>query len=148
MTEHDALLDRLRRAALAADPPPPELEGSARAAFGLSRLDHEMAQLLHDSAAELTGVRGGDTPQRLMSFAAGDVSADVQITEVSGVYDITGLVTGAVSTAHLQTPTDRHDLGLDAHGRFRVTDVHGPAMRLEWVTEAGYTVVTPWVTVT
>ena len=44
MTEHDALLNWLRRAALAADPPPPELEGSARAAFGLSRLDHEMAQ--------------------------------------------------------------------------------------------------------
>ena len=38
-------------------PPPPELEGSARAAFGLSRLDHELATLLHDSAAESSPVR-------------------------------------------------------------------------------------------
>ena len=80
MTEHDALLDRLRRAAQAADPPPPDLEGSARAAFGLSRLDEELATLLHDSEQEAVAVRGDGDEPHLLSFGSDDVGTDLEIT--------------------------------------------------------------------
>ena len=80
MTDHDGLLDRLRRAAAAADPPPPELEGSARAAFGLSRLDAELATLLHDSEQESVAVRGGGDEPHLLSFGSDDVGADLEIS--------------------------------------------------------------------
>jgi hypothetical protein len=147
MTDDDTVLARLRQVAAQADPPPPELEASARAAFGLYRFDQELAELLHDSADELTGVRGQGT-QRLVSFAAGDVGAEVQIAGSADGVEITGMVTGDVTALSMQTPTARLELGLDAHGRFRADAVHGPAIRLELLTGTGYTVVTPWVTVT
>jgi hypothetical protein len=149
MSEHDALIDRLRRAALAADPPPPELEASARAAFGMGRLDDELAELLHDTAAvETAGVRDGsaDAP-RLVSFGTNEVGADVELVVAGDGYRVTGVVSGPVVTAALQTPTTVHDLTLDEHGRFRHDGLAGAAMRLELRTESGYTVVTPWVRV-
>ncbi len=148
MTDDDAVIARLREVARTADPEPPELPGSARAAFGLYRFDQELAELLHDSADELTGVRGGPGTERLVSFAAGDIGAEVQITRAADGYQVTGMVTGDVTAIALQTPTSRVELALDAEGRFRGDSVDGPAVRLEVVTGTGYTVMTPWVTVT
>jgi hypothetical protein len=148
MTDDDAVIARLREAARTADPEPPELAGSARAAFGLYRFDQELAELLHDSADELTGVRGGPGTERLVSFAAGDIGAEVQITRSGDGYEVTGMVTGDVTAIALQTPTTRRELALDPSGRFHGDSVDGPAVRLEVVTGTGYTVMTPWVTVT
>jgi len=107
MTDDDAVIARLREVARTADPEPPELAGSARAAFGLYRFDQELAELLHDSADELTGVRGGPGTERLVSFAAGDIGAEVQITRAADGYQVTGMVTGdAMST--LATSVSRH----------------------------------------
>ena len=105
MTDHDALLDRLRRAALAADPPPPELEGSARAAFGLSRLDEELATLLHDSEQESVAVRGDGDEPHLLSFGSDDVGTDLEITATTDGHDVTGTVHGPVRKV------DRADAG-------------------------------------
>ena len=146
MTEDDTVIARLREVARTADPQPPELAGTARAAFGLYRFDQELAELLHDSADELTGVRGSGAP-RLVSFAAGDVGAEVQITSSGGGFEVTGMVTGDVTAVSLQSPSQRLELDLESHGRFRAGGVHGPAFRLELRTGTGYTVVTPWVTV-
>jgi hypothetical protein len=146
MTDQDALLERLRRAALVADPPPPGLEGSARAAFGLSRLDEELATLLHDSEQETVAVRGaeGDEP-RLLSFGSDDVGADLQITPSDDGYEVTGTVHGPVRRVVLQTPDDARDVELDEHRRFRAPGVTGAAARVRMETESGVTVVTPWV---
>ena len=148
MTDLDALLDRLRQVARDADPVPADLEASARAALGLGRLDDELAELLHDSAAEATGVRdgGGDAP-RMLSFGNDIVGADVEIAAAGEAHDVTGVVSGPVTTVALQTPTALHHLALDAHGQFRVAGVTGAAMRLELRTDSGFTVVTPWVLV-
>jgi len=149
MTDDDGVIGRLRQLAAQADPPPPELAASARAAFGLYRFDQELAELLHDSADELTGVRGAQDTERLLSFgAAGDVGAEVQVTGTADGAEVTGIVTGDVTALALQTPTSRLELALDAHGRFRAEGVPGPAIRLELVTRTGYTVVTPWLTTT
>jgi hypothetical protein len=145
MTDHDALLDRLRRAALAADPPPPGLEGSARAAFGLSRLDEEIAVLLHDSEQETVAVRShGDEPH-LLSFGSEDVATDLEIATGEDGHDVSGTVHGPVMRARLQTPDEVWDLRFDESGRFRRAGVTGAAVRVRMETEAGVTVVTPWV---
>ena len=145
MTEHDALLDRLRRAALAADPPPSELEGSARAAFGLSRLDEELATLLHDSEQESVAVRGDGDEPHLLSFGSDDVGTDLEITATADGHEVTGTVHGPVRKVTVQTPDDARDVTHDQHGRFRTDGVTGAAVRVRMETETGVTVVTPWV---
>jgi hypothetical protein len=145
MTDHDALLERLRRAALAADPPPAGLEGSARAAYGLSRLDEELATLLHDSEQETVAVRGAGDEARLLSYGSDDVGADLEITQTDDGHEVTGTVHGPVRRVVLQTPEDAVDVALDEHGRFRAEGVTGVAARVRLETESGVTVVTPWV---
>ena len=141
----DELIAQLRQIALDVDAPPTGLVDAARAAFGMSRLDEELAELLHDSASESAGVRSaGDSP-RLVSFGTDQVGADVEITAVDDTCTVTGLASGPVIRASLQTPQQRLELELDQHGRFRVEGVTGAAFRLELTTESGYTVVTPWV---
>jgi hypothetical protein len=147
MTDDDAVIARLREVARTADPEPPELAGSARAAFGLYRFDEELAQLLHDSAEETVAVRGAvDDEARLLSFGSDDVAADLEIASAGGgSCTVTGTVHGPVSRAVLQTPEDTEVLVLDQHGRFRVDGVTGAAVRVRMETESGVTVVTPWV---
>ena len=142
---HDAMIDRLRQAAMVADPPPAGLAASARAAFGLGRLDEELAELLHDTALEPAGARDSGDSARMVSFGTDEVGADLEIFENARGCDVVGLVSGPVTRAILQTPRGRVDVELDDHGRFRVEGVVGAALRLELTTEAGYTVVTPWV---
>lgn len=147
MTEHDALVDRLRDAARLADPEPPELLASASSAFGLYRFDDELAELLHDSADEAVAVRGAaDEETRLLSFGSDDVATDVEIAATdAGAFTVTGTVHGPVATAVLQTPDDSRTLDLGTDGRFRATGVTGAAVRIRMETESGVTVVTPWV---
>jgi hypothetical protein len=147
MTDDDAVIARLREVARTADPEPPELAGTARAAFGLYRFDEELAQLLHDSAEETVEVRGSvDDEARLLSFGSDDVAADLEIAATDdGTSVVTGTVHGPVARAVLQTPEDTQALELDEHGRFRVDGVTGAAVRVRMETEPGVTVVTPWV---
>ena len=144
MSNDDELLERLRRAALSADPPPPELAGSARAAFGLSRLDEELAVLLHDSDQETVTVRGLDDEPHLLSFGADDVGADLEIVSGDEGHDVSGTVHGPVRRAELQTPVRGWEVTLDQAGRFRLAGVSGVAVRMRMETD-GATVVTPWV---
>jgi hypothetical protein len=148
MTDDDTVIARLREVARTADPEPPELAGTARAAFGLYRFDEELAQLLHDSADETVAVRGTvDDDARLLSFGSDDVAADLEISSAdgSGGCIVTGTVHGPVARAVLQTPEGTEPLSLDQHGRFRVDGVAGAAVRVRMETESGVTVVTPWV---
>lgn len=148
MIDDDAVIARLREVARTADPEPPELAGSARAAFGLYRFDEELAQLLHDSAEETVAVRGAvEDEARLLSFGSDDVAADLEISaaDAAGACTVTGTVHGPVARAVLQTPEDTDALTLDEHGRFRVEGVTGAAVRVRMETESGVTVVTPWV---
>jgi hypothetical protein len=145
MTDDDAMLERLRRAAQAADPPPAELEGSARAAFGLGRRDEELAVLLHDSEEESVAVRSGGEEPHLLSFGSDGVGTDLEIAPSDDGHDITGTVHGPVHRAALQTPDEAWDVALDEAGRFRRAGVTGVAVRVRMETGDGVTVVTPWV---
>jgi hypothetical protein len=144
--DHDEMIALLRREAAAADAPPPELAESAKAAFGLSRLEDELAELLHDTALEPAGLRsGGDGAPRMVSFGATEVAADVEIAEDEHGCTVTGMVSGPVSLVVLQTPDTEQRVDVDQHGRFKVTGVLARVLRFQLATRSGYNVVTPWV---
>lgn len=75
----EAVLVRLGRAAIAIDPPPPLSYQFGYAALSVRRLDSELAELVADSTLEIAGVRGGGEA-RLLSFEAGELSVEVQLT--------------------------------------------------------------------
>ena len=67
----DDLLELVGRALRAADPVPDRVIDGARAAWTWRTIDEELAELVFDSAAELTGVRSEDTARQLTFRAPG-----------------------------------------------------------------------------
>ena len=61
----DDLLELVGRALRAADPVPERVIEGARAAWTWRTIDEELAELVFDSAAELTGVRSEDTARQV-----------------------------------------------------------------------------------
>lgn len=140
----EELLEELRRTVVVHDPPPPTLRAAARDAFGLERLSEELVRLIEDSDLQPAGTRGaGDV--RLLSFATEDVEASVQVTSAGGAFDVTGVVTGAVSAIVLQTPAGAHDVTLDEQGRFHRAGLVGRMLRVGLRMPAGRTAASAWV---
>jgi hypothetical protein len=83
MQESDDQLEaELRRLAADKEPVPAELVQAALDAFGWRDIDAELAELVYDSlvdADEASQVRGSPG-QRLVSFAVGGVTIDVEVT--------------------------------------------------------------------
>ena len=83
MQESDNELEaELRRLAADREPVPAELVQAALDAFGWRDIDAELAELVYDSLAdadEASLVRGSPG-QRLVSFAVGGVTIDVEVT--------------------------------------------------------------------
>lgn len=143
MTDDD-LVAELRRVATIADAPPPGSGPSAKAAFGLGRLEDELARLVQDTAADPVGAHRGSDP-RLIAFASSEVRLDVEVSTASLGHRLTGLVDGPVTRVAVETPEASYAVTLDDHGRFRVSGVAGPLMRLAMATQSGRGVATPWV---
>ena len=61
----DELLALVGRALRAAEPVPDHVIAGARAAWTWRTIDQELAELVFDSAFELTGVRSEDTARQL-----------------------------------------------------------------------------------
>lgn len=140
----DELENDLRRIAAEADPMPALVRESAHAAFGLRRLDAELAELVRDSAeAQAVGVRGDE--ERLLSFEYGEVAVEMQVGAVGERRDLVAHVSGAaLAAAAVETPSTREDLDTDdgvlvAHGL-----PAGP-FRLALTTAAGRRIQTSWV---
>ena len=70
----DELLALVGRALRAAEPVPDRVLTGARAAWTWRTIDEELAELVFDSAAELTGVRSEDTARQLTFRAPGSRS--------------------------------------------------------------------------
>ena len=76
----DDLLELVGRALRAADPVPDRVLEGARAAWTWRTIDQELAELVFDSAAELTGVRSEDTARQL-TFRAPGMEIEVMIVD-------------------------------------------------------------------
>lgn len=144
-TTDDDLLELVGRALRTADPVPDRVVTGARAAWTWRTIDEELAELVFDSAAELTGVRSEDTARQL-TFRAPGVEIEVMMVDDAsrrlvgqlvppGAFTVT-LVAG---DAELTTTTDRL-------GRFSFDAVAPGPVRLALTDPAGVPVVTTeWV---
>jgi hypothetical protein len=123
---------------------------NARAAFGLRRLDAELAELVRDSAEEARGsliaVRGeGDA--RLISFETGEIAVELQVTERGPVRDLVAQISGVeVSGAEVQTPSSRYPVALE-DSLISVDGVPAGHVRIHVHTVQGRDLVTSWVRV-
>nr|WP_318205927.1 hypothetical protein [Streptomyces sp. SCL15-4] len=76
----ELLAEELRQAAAVWDPVPPELVQSALDAFALHDLDARLAELAFDSLVDALPVRGALDPPRMLTFRAGELTVDVEVT--------------------------------------------------------------------
>ncbi|MEU6915061.1 hypothetical protein ACFY78_12955 [Streptomyces olindensis] len=81
--EFDAglLEEELRQAAAVLDPVPAELQQIAVDAYALHDLDARVAELTFDSLVDALPVRGVTDVPRMLTFRAGEVTVDVEVTE-------------------------------------------------------------------
>ncbi|WP_031112931.1 hypothetical protein [Streptomyces sp. NRRL WC-3641] len=81
--EFDAglLEEELRQAAAVLDPVPAELQQIAVDAYALHDLDARVAELTFDSLVDAIPVRGVTDVPRMLTFRAGEVTVDVEVTE-------------------------------------------------------------------
>ncbi|MFF9028757.1 hypothetical protein [Streptomyces iakyrus] len=80
--EFDAgmLEEELRQAAAVLDPVPAELQQIAVDAYALHDLDARVAELTFDSLVDALPVRGVTDTPRMLTFRAGEVTVDVEVT--------------------------------------------------------------------
>ncbi|MFJ5726884.1 hypothetical protein [Streptomyces paradoxus] len=74
------LEEELRQAAAVLDPVPAELQQIAVDAFALHDLDARVAELTFDSLVDALPVRGATDVPRMLTFRAGEVTVDVEVT--------------------------------------------------------------------
>ncbi|WP_443061976.1 hypothetical protein [Streptomyces sp. NBC_00490] len=76
----DLLEEELRQAASILDPVPAHLREMAVAAYALHDLDARIAELTFDSVVDAIPVRGAVDAPRMLTFRAGEVTVDVEVT--------------------------------------------------------------------
>ena len=113
--DDEDLLERLRAICEEVDPTLDLVIEMARAAFSLRRLDAELAELVLDSADEAAGAvavrAAGLADIRMLSFVAGPLRIELQVTERDGWRHLVAHVTGVeLSAAVLETATTRRAL--------------------------------------
>ncbi|WP_436840672.1 hypothetical protein [Streptomyces griseoloalbus] len=74
------LEEELRQAAAVLDPLPPALLQIAVDAYALHDLDARVAELTFDSLVDAIPVRGVTDAPRMLTFSAGEVTLDVEVT--------------------------------------------------------------------
>ena len=148
--DDDAVLDWLRDVALEADPVPSFVVEAAQAAYTLRRLDAELAELVRDSLDEdnLVTVRGpGLTEVRLLSFEAGPLTVELQVSERAGGRHLVGHVSGIdLTAAELETVDGMQSVETD-DSVLVVDAVPAGRVRLHLSAVDGQTYVTSWVLV-
>jgi hypothetical protein len=148
LNDDDDLMAALSGIAQTVDPVPAQVSELARAAFTLRRLDEELAELIEDSDLELAGVRSTVSEVRLLSFQAGEVVVEVQVSGDSDLL-LLGQVAGAgASAGRVRLETAGLDLmttELDELGAFRFEGVRPGTLRLVVELSDGREVATRWV---
>jgi hypothetical protein len=144
--DDEHLLAELGAAVREAREVPARFVAAGRAAFAWHDIDAELAGLAYDSAAGTTaaGTRGTTAARRTLTFAAGRLTIELEVTadalrgqvvpSLAGVVELSGR-DGAVRM-----------VTLDDVGWFVVRPVPAGLVRLLVRTSDGLSVVTEWVT--
>ncbi|WP_240468429.1 hypothetical protein [Streptomyces dangxiongensis] len=142
-THADTLLEEeLRQAAAVLDPVPAELLQSALDAYALHDLDARLAELTFDSLVDALPVRGVMDAPRMLTFRAGEVSVDVEVTADGLIGQVLPPQPARIEV--LDGPRTPRPVAADALGRFTShTPPAGPfALRLRTGAEV---IVTEWL---
>src|SRR3954447_24325503 len=147
MTGDDELMERLRRIANDVDGPPELVTESARAAFSTRRLDAELAELVEDSQLTASAtVRLAQPGPRLLSFATGDVTLELQVEQVRDRLALRGVAVGTQGDAEVETLTaEVHRAAIDDQGWFTVEALPVETLRVRVETAGGSSVTTGWI---
>ncbi|GEK02233.1 hypothetical protein NHG22_21255 [Streptomyces sp. ATE26] len=136
------LEEELRQAAAALDPVPAELRQLALGAYALHDLDADIAELTFDSLVDALPVRGVPDAPRMLTFRAGALIVDVEVTGEGLIGQV--LPPGPARVEVLGGPQTARPVTVDTLGRF-TSDAPptGPfALRLR---TGGQVVVTEWL---
>jgi hypothetical protein len=143
MSDND-LQALLGRALRAAEPVPERVVIGARAAWTWRTIDEELAELVFDSATELTGVRSEDTARQL-TFRAPGVEIEVMVVD-DGARRIVGqLIPPGSYRVQLTTEDEVMDDQSDSLGRFAFDPVPpGPVRITVLGADGGRVASTEW----
>ncbi|MFD4506763.1 hypothetical protein [Streptomyces sp. NPDC058457] len=138
----DLLEEELRRAAAVLDPLPAELLQLAMDAYVLHDLEARVAELTFDSLVDAIPVRGVEDPPRMLTFRAGDLTVDVEVTGDGLLGQLLPPQSARIEV--LGGPAVARPLTVDGMGRFAGdTPPAGPfALRLR---TGGDVIVTEWL---
>jgi hypothetical protein len=151
--EADRLEEELRQLAARREPVPPELLSAAVAAFGWRDIDTELAGLVYDSLHEAGGVAlvRGSAGQRFVSFRAGEVAIDIEVTPAGGALRLLGqIMPPRAGPVELRRGGNVVTVAADELGRFESGPLpHGPlSLRLPAGPGAARpAVTTDWVSI-
>lgn len=136
------LEEELRRAAAVLDPLPPALLQIAVDAYALHDLEARVAELTFDSLVDAIPVRGAADAPRMLTFRAGEVMLDVEVTSGGLMGQVLPPQPARIEV--LGGPGSAVPLAADEMGRFSVdTAPSGPfALRLRTGEDV---VVTEWL---
>jgi hypothetical protein len=147
----DELEAELRRLAAGREPVPAELRQAAVDAFSWRDIDAEIAELVYDSLldADAASLVRGPAGQRLVSFAAGEMTIDLEVTSAGPGRTVMGQIAPPQrAMVDIRHPRDTVTVEADDLGRFRSGPLPpGPAsLRLRPPPEAaGPAVITDWI---
>lgn len=149
MADDDELEQELRRAERLLDPVPAHLARGAVDMFDLQAIDAELAALVFDSAdaESAAAVRGSGQP-RLLTFLAGDLSIELELTGTALERGISGqLIPAQPAEIEIRFGGQRLAATADELGRFAVTSAgSGPiSLRVRSGGPASAQVVTEWI---
>ncbi|HKA98934.1 MAG TPA: hypothetical protein VKD66_21900 [Streptosporangiaceae bacterium] len=148
--DDDELEEQLRQLAARFDPVPPRLLDAAVDSYTWRTVDSDLAELVFDSQAEDQAalVRGGEHT-RLLSFAAGGLIIDLEITGSGQDRRIIGqLAPPQRAAVEIRQGSDVTGLDADELGRFSGPLRTGPfSLRFRTGAEADRPVVTDWIAV-
>ncbi|MGW3108403.1 hypothetical protein [Streptomyces sp. NPDC001100] len=141
----EALLEEeLRQAAAILDPVPAELRQVAMDAYALYDMDARLAELTFDSLVDAIPVRGALDVPRMLTFTAGELSVDVEVTSEGLMGQVMPPQPAGIEVLNGLRALRPTTLTADSMGRF-TSDVPpaGPfALRLR---TGGEVVVTEWL---
>jgi len=147
----DELEAELRRLAADREPVPAQLVQAALDAFGWRDIDAELAELVYDSLvdADQASLVRGPADQRLVSFAVGGLTIDVEVTSAGSGRSVMGQIAPPQrATVDIRYPRDTVTVETDELGRFQSGPLPpGPAsLRLRPPPGgAGPDIVTDWI---
>ena len=139
----DLLEEELRRATAILDPVPPELRQIAVEAFALHDLDAQIAELTFDSVVDAIPVRGAVDVPRMLTFHAGGVTVDVELSARGLMGQVLPPQTAGVEV--LSGPVSGSPLETDSMGRFTYGEPPAGPFALRLRTGEGV-LVTDWLT--